>query len=132
MVQKKIGRYEIRDQLGEGGMGTVYLAYDPTLEREVALKVLQPLLYNQEPDFSIRFEREAKAVASLEHGSIVSLYDFGEGGEWLYYVMRLMKGGTLKQRIARGPLSLDETVSVLRRVGGALDRAHSRGLYTAI
>ncbi len=128
MAQKTIGRYEIRDQLGEGGMGTVYLAYDPKLEREVALKVLQPQLYMQEPDFSVRFEREAKAVASLEHGSIVSLYDFGEEGEWLYYVMRVMKGGTLKKQIARGPLSLDETLTILRRIGGALDKAHSHGI----
>ncbi|NCF64342.1 MAG: protein kinase [Chloroflexi bacterium] len=128
MARPKIGRYEIRNQLGEGGMGTVYLAYDPTLGREVAIKVLQPHLYMHDPDFSVRFEREAKAVATLEHGGIVSLYDFGAEDEWLYYVMRLMKGGTLKQRIARGPLNLDETVSVLRRIGGALDKAHRRGI----
>ena len=109
-------------------MGTVYRAYDPTLGREVALKVLQPQLHMQEAQFAMRFEREARAIASLEHGSIVSLYEFGEDGEWIYIVMRLMKGGTLGERLERGPMSLEETIGILRRVGSALDRAHSRGI----
>ena len=92
MMQQTIGRYEIRDELGEGGMGTVYLAYDPKLRRDVALKVLQPRLFLQDPDFSLRFEREVTTIASLEHSSIVPLHDFGEDGEWLYFVMRLMTG----------------------------------------
>ena len=69
MSELTIGRYEIRDELGEGGMGTVYRAFDPTLGREVALKVLQPQLYREDPEFSMRFEREARTIAALEHGS---------------------------------------------------------------
>ena len=128
MSELTIGRYEIRDELGEGGMGTVYRAYDPTLGREVALKVLQPQLYREDPQFSMRFEREARTIASLEHSSIVSLYEFGEDGEWLYIVMRLMEGGTLRERLEQGPLGLEETIAIVRRIGSALDKAHSRGI----
>ena len=102
MSSKTIGRYEIRDELGRGGMATVYLAYDPVLEREVALKVL-PTYFAHEPEFSARFAREAKTVAALEHNAIVSMYDYGEDGEWPYFVMQLMKGGSLKAKIERDP-----------------------------
>ena len=128
MMQQTIGRYEIRDELGEGGMGTVYLAYDPKLRRDVALKVLQPRLFLQDPDFSLRFEREVTTIASLEHSSIVPLHDFGEDGEWLYFVMRLMNGGTLADRIAQGPFALDVTITILQRIASALDKAHGRGI----
>ena len=74
MSGKMIGRYEIKGELGRGGMATVYLAYDPVLEREVALKVL-PTYFAHEPEFSARFAREAKTVAALEHNAIVSMYD---------------------------------------------------------
>lgn len=128
MTERTIGRYEIRDELGQGGMGTVYLGYDSTLEREVAIKVLSPQLFMQDAEFSTRFEREAKTIASLDHGSIVSLYEFGEDEEWLYFVMRFMKGGTLHDRIKSGPISLPDSISIFKRVGSALDKAHSRGI----
>jgi len=127
MNSKKIGRYEIRSELGRGGMATVYLAYDPVLEREVALKVL-PTYFAHEPEFSARFAREAKTVAALEHNAIVSMYDYGEDGEWPYFVMQLMKGGSLKEKIEQGPLSMAEAAKILKRIGSALDRAHSRNL----
>jgi predicted Ser/Thr protein kinase len=127
MSSKKIGRYEIKSELGRGGMATVYLAYDPILEREVALKLL-PTYFAHEPEFSARFAREAKTVAALEHNAIVSMYDYGEDGEWPYFVMQLMKGGSLKEKIEQGPLSLAEAVRILKRVGSALDKAHSRNL----
>jgi predicted Ser/Thr protein kinase len=127
MSSKKIGRYEIRSELGRGGMATVYLAYDPVLEREVALKVL-PTYFAHEPEFSARFAREAKIVAALEHHAIVSMYDYGEDGEWPYFVMQVMKGGSLKEKIEQGPLSMTEAARVLKRVGSALDRAHNRNL----
>jgi serine/threonine-protein kinase len=127
MSQKMIGRYEIVNELGRGGMATVYLAYDPTLEREVALKLL-PNYFAHDPEFSARFEREAKTVAALEHNAIVSMYDYGEDGEWPYFVMRLMKGGSLKERIEKGTMALSEAVEIVRRVAGALDKAHARGI----
>ena len=102
-MAKTIGRYEIREELGRGGMAAVYLAFDPKLDREVALKLMDQQL-SADPTFAARFEREAKTVAGLEHSAIVSLYDFGEAGGWLYLVMPYMKGGTLKQHIAEGPL----------------------------
>ena len=108
MNELTIGRYEIREEIGEGGMGTVYCAYDPTLGREVALKVLRPQLFMEDAEFAMRFEREARTVASLEHGNIVSLYEFGEDGDWTFIVMRLMKGGALGDRLRKGPMSLEE------------------------
>ncbi len=128
MTQHKIGRYEIRDEIGEGGMGTVYRAFDSSLEREVALKVLQPQLFANDPEFAARFEREAKIVAALDHASIVSIYDFGQDGEWLYFVMRLMAGGTLQGQIQQEPLTLGETIAIFERIGSALDKAHSVGI----
>lgn len=125
MSEKQIGRYQIKSELGRGGMATVYLAYDPVLERDVALKLL-PNYFAHDPEFSARFEREAKTVASLEHGNIVSMYDYGEDGEWPYFVMRLMKGGSLKERIAQGPMPLEEAAHIIERVAGALDKAHSK------
>lgn len=125
MSEKKIGRYEIKSELGRGGMATVYLAYDPVLERDVALKLL-PNYFAHDPEFSARFEREAKTVAALEHGSIVSMYDYGEDGQWPYFVMRLMKGGSLKDRIEEGPMDLAEAARIVSRVAGALDKAHSK------
>lgn len=127
MSEKKIGRYEIKSELGRGGMATVYLAYDPVLERDVALKLL-PNYFAHDPEFSARFEREAKTVAALEHGSIVSMYDYGEDGQWPYFVMRLMKGGSLKDRIEKGPMSLEEAARIVGRVAGALDKAHSKDI----
>lgn len=127
MSEKKIGRYEIKRELGRGGMATVYLAYDPVLERDVALKLL-PNYFAHDPEFSARFEREAKTVAALEHGSIVSMYDYGEDGEWPYFVMRLMKGGSLKDRIEKGEMSLEDASRIVSRVAGALDKAHSKDI----
>lgn len=108
-------------------MATVYLAYDPVLERDVALKLL-PNYFAHDPEFFARFEREAKTVAALEHAAIVSMYDYGEDGEWPYFVMRLMTGGDLKGKIERGPLSLEETARIFGRIGAALDKAHSKGM----
>ena len=128
MVQQTIGRYEIRQELGEGGMGTVYLAYDPDLEREVALKVLQPQLFMLDSEYAARFEREVKTITALEHGSIVSLYEYGHDNEWHYFVMRLMRGGSLRDRIEEGPLSLQDANQIVQRVGSALAKAHRKGI----
>jgi serine/threonine-protein kinase len=128
MEQTTIGRYQLRQELAQGGTGVVYRAYDPLLKREVALKVLWAHLFAGKPDLAQQFEREAEIIASLEHHSIIPLYDFGRDGEQRYFVRRFMKGGTLAARLAGVPLTLEETTGILVRVGSALQKAHSSGV----
>ena len=123
---QRIGRYEIRGEVGRGGMAVVYRAYDPNFEREVAIKVLPASL--TDPNLRRRFEREARTIARLEHGAIVPVYDYGEEAGQPFLVMRLMTGGTLTGRIKQGPLSLAEIGQIMERIGGALDEAHRQGL----
>lgn len=110
-------------------MGTVYLARDPRLDRDVAVKILRQQFYQDGPEFSARFEREAKTVASLSHNNIVPIYEFGDDGQWHYFVMPYMRGGSLRDRLQRGPLSLKEAAKIVERIGSALGKAHSKGIY---
>ena len=128
MQPEKIGRYEIKSELGRGGMATVYLGYDPRFEREVAVKVLPPELLHADPQFRLRFAREAKIIASLEHHSIVPVYDVGADDDQPYFVMRYMTGGSLSERIKAGILSVEEATRIIERVGPGLDEAHSKGI----
>jgi len=127
MIPSKIGRYEIKSELGRGGMATVYRAHDPSFKRDVALKVL-PREFLHDPTFRARFVREAETIASLEHPAIVPVYDFGEEDGQPYLVMRLMTGGSLADRIKKGPLPITEAVAILQHLGPALDEAHSKGI----
>jgi ABC-type transport system substrate-binding protein len=129
MFPAQIGRYEIKAELGRGGMATVYRAYDPRFRREVALKVL-PREFLHDPQFRARFEREAQTIATLEHSAIVPVYDYGEDAEagQPYLVMRLMTGGSLADRLEAGPLPLAEVARIFSRLAAALDRAHSKGI----
>src|SRR5712692_6058381 len=127
MTLTHIGRYTIQGELGRGGMASVYRAYDPSFKREVAIKIL-PREFLHEPTFRARFEREAQTIAALEHPAIVPVYDYGEEDGQPYIVMRLMAGGSLDERIERGPLSLQETLEILRTLAPALDRAHAMGI----
>jgi serine/threonine-protein kinase len=127
MNPEKIGRYEIKSELGRGGMATVYRAYDPRFERDVALKVL-PHEMMHDGSFRVRFEREAKTIASLEHAAIVPVYDVGEEDDQPYFVMRLMLGGSLADLIGKGPLSLQQAAKIMDRLGPALDVAHAKGI----
>lgn len=127
MIPEKIDRYQIKAELGRGGMATVYHAYDPRFERDVAIKIL-PREFLHDPQFRARFEREAKAIASLEHSAIVPVYDFGEDQGQPFIVMRLMSGGTLADRLQKGPLSLDDSIQILSRLAPALDAAHRQGI----
>jgi serine/threonine protein kinase len=123
-----VGPYEMKVLLGAGGMGQVYRARDPRLDREVAIKVLTDAL-SKEPGYLERFRREARAVAKLNHPNIVQVYDFGEQGDLTYLVMPLMTGGTLRDYLAhRRILPLSEALSIMEQVGGALQYAHERGL----
>lgn len=125
--KKTIGRYQIKKELGRGGMATVYRAFDPMFDREVALKVLpRELLHNSQ--FQKRFTREAKTIAKLEHAVIVPVYDVGEDDGQPYFVMRIMSGGSLADTVAKGPLSLEETAAILERIAGGLDYAHKKGV----
>jgi serine/threonine protein kinase len=127
MSMRTIGRYQIKAELGRGGMSTVYHAYDPQFKRDVAIKVLPPeLLHNTE--FRTRFEREATTIAALEHPAIVPVYDFGEQDGQPYLVMRFMQGKSLKERISQGPIPLAEASRILDRIAPALDYAHQRGI----
>lgn len=127
MSIKQIGRYEIRSELGRGGMATVYHAYDPNFERDVAIKVL-PEVFLHDPQFRERFTREAKMIALLEHPAIVPVYDFGESADQPYIVMRFMSGGTLSDRLKQEPMTLEETTQIINRLSTALDAAHAKGI----
>lgn len=128
MTPEKIGRYEITRELGRGGMAVVYLAQDPSMKRQVAVKVL-PRQFTFDSQFRARFEREAQVIAALEHPAIVPVYDFGEHDGQPYIVMRFMSGGTLGDLLRRrGPLSLAESARVFQAIAGALDEAHRKGI----
>lgn len=127
MEIRKLGRYEVQEEIGRGGMATVYRAHDPRFKREVAIKALPPEFLH-DPQFRTRFELEAQTIAALDHPSIVPVYDYGEREGQPFIVMRYMAGGSLSDRIAEGPLAIDESVAILRRIASALDHAHSLGV----
>ncbi|NWF62912.1 MAG: serine/threonine-protein kinase [Chloroflexi bacterium] len=127
-VPEKIGRYEIKGELGRGGFATVYRGWDPRFEREVAIKFLPPELIHSDPQFRLRFEREAKIIAQLEHPAIVPVYDVGEENNQPYFVMRYMNGGSLSERIKAHTFSIEEALNVLEQIAPGLDEAHSKGI----
>ena len=128
MSPEKVGRYKIKSELGRGGMATVYRAYDPSFDREVAVKVL-PREMAHNLIFRVRFKRELKMVASLEHPAIVPVYDVGEEEDGRqYFVMRYMGGDSLSDWIKRDPLSLQDTAIIIERLASALDYAHKKGI----
>ncbi len=127
MAIEKLNRYIIKGQLGQGGMATVYHAYDPSFERDVAIKVL-PEAMLQDPQFRTRFTREAKAIARLEHPAIVPVYDVGEENNQPFIVMRYMSGGSLADMIKQGPISLEKCIQILNRLAPSLDAAHAQGI----
>jgi serine/threonine protein kinase len=128
MQPEKIGIYEVKSELGRGGMATVYRAYDPRFEREVAVKVLPSELLHSDPQFRLRFEREAKIIAQLEHSAIVPVYDVGEADGQPYFVMRYMNGGSLSDRIKAGGLTMEDASRILGTIAPGLDEAHANGI----
>lgn len=123
----KLGPYEIVSPIGEGGMGEVYKARDTRLERTVAIKVLPEHIAKRE-DLRARFEREARAVASLNHPNICVLFDIGSQDGHGYMVMEYMEGETLAARIAKGAIPLDQALKYAAQIADALDRAHRAGV----
>ncbi len=128
MSPDKVGRYKIKSELGRGGMATVYRAFDPISNREVAIKVLPPeMLHNLVT--RARFKRELKLIASLEHPAIVPVYDVGgEDNHLPYFVMRYMSGGSLSEMIRKRKFSLRDAALIIERLASALDHAHSKGI----
>ena len=118
--------YSILRKLGQGGMATVYLAVQHSLEREVALKIMSPLL-NSDPSFAARFKREARIVAQLSHASIVPVFEVGEHQSCHYLSMEYLSGGDLKRRLLDGECDLNLSLQVCAALAAALDSAHRKG-----
>ena len=123
----RLGPYEIVAPIGAGGMGEVYKARDTRLDRVVAIKVLPSRLSSSEEGRK-RFEREAKTISQLSHPHICALYDVGREGETEYLVMELLEGETLGERLAKGPLPLEQTLRYGVEIADALDKAHRQGI----
>ncbi|MDX1378069.1 MAG: serine/threonine-protein kinase [Anaerolineales bacterium] len=126
-VGENIGPYRIIEQLGQGGMASVFKAYHAALDRYVAIKVLHPAI-NQDPNFEARFQREARVVAKLEHPNIVPVYDYAEHEKRPYLIMKFVEGQTLKARMDQGALTSDEVTRIVDAVGSALAYAHKQGV----
>ncbi|NDJ75896.1 MAG: protein kinase [Chloroflexi bacterium] len=134
MARKKLGKYEITDRIGRGGMAEVYRGYHASLDRYVAIKLLHPFLAD-DPEFKDRFENEARNVAKLKHPNIVQVYDFeyDAEGESYYMVMELIDGPTLKDRLfeltsAADQIQLAEAIRITKSSAEALAYAHQRGM----
>lgn len=125
MDNEAIDRYQIKEKIGAGGMGTVYRAWDRELERNVALKWL-PAYFSKDDTFTERFKREIRVIAHLEHQHIVPIYDVGESDGRPFIIMRLLEGGTLNDRIKRGDFLLADLVKAVEQIAGALAAAHER------
>jgi eukaryotic-like serine/threonine-protein kinase len=123
----KLGPYEIQSPLGAGGMGEVYRARDTRLDRTVAVKIL-PAHLSSNPEAKQRFEREARAVSSLNHPHICTLYDVGHQDGTDYLVMEFLEGETLAERLRRGPLPLQQVLKYGIEIGQGLERAHRTGV----
>ena len=124
---ENVGPYRIIEQLGQGGMATVFKAYHPNLDRYVAIKVLHPA-FRQDPQFFERFGREARVVAMLDHPNIVPVFDYADHNGQSYLVMKFVEGETLKAVIDRKWPSKEQILGIVRSVGSALTYAHSQGV----
>ena len=120
-------RYTNLEEIGQGGMGVVYKATDTTLDRDVAIKVILPH-FSSRPDFKESFEKEAKALANLEHPNIIPIYDYNSVKKGSYYVMALMTGKTLQDIISSGPMSADTFLQTARSLLAALGHAHANNI----
>jgi serine/threonine protein kinase/Tol biopolymer transport system component len=126
-VGATIGAYRIDCLIAAGGMGEVYRAHDTSLGRDVAIKVL-PAAFTSDTDRLVRFEREARLLASLNHANIAAIYGLEQVDEVRALILELVEGPTLEERIAHGPLPIDEALQIARQVAGALGAAHVKGI----
>jgi serine/threonine-protein kinase len=126
-VGSRLGHYDVTDLIGEGGMGQVYQATDTKLNRQVALKIL-PEAFASDPDRLARFQREAQVLASLNHPGIAAIYGLEEEGDTRALVLELVEGPTLADRIAQGPIPVDEALPIAKQIAEALEAAHEAGV----
>ncbi len=122
-----LAHYKLIEKIGEGGMGVVWKARDTTLDREVAIKTL-PASVAGDAESLARFEREARMLATLNHPNIASVYGLHEVGGLHFIAMELVPGEDLAERLARGPLAVDEAVDIARQIAEALEAAHEQGI----
>src|SRR3990172_8611815 len=127
LTGRQLGPYQITAPLGEGGMAAVYKAYQPSMERYVALKVL-PRQWSGDPEFVARFPQEGRGIAGLEHANILPVYACGEAEGYHYLVMRYVEGGTLADLMAGGSLEMRQILDVMRQEGEGLGYAHAQGV----
>ena len=128
VADQRLGKYQILNEIGRGGMAVVYRAYDPTLQRHVALKVLSPRLASEDQVIR-RFALEATTAANLKHSNIVIIHDVGRASGYQFLVMELIEGPTLREEIRNvGALPLARVVNISTQLASALDYAHQRGL----
>ncbi len=127
LSNKQLGEYEILDPLGIGGMGEVYRARDNRLDRQVAIKVL-PNEFTEDPERLARFEREAKLLASLNHSNIGAIYGYEEAGGQKFFVLELVEGETLAERLEKGPFPLRDALSIAIQIAEGVEAAHERGV----
>ena len=123
----RLGAYEIQSLIGSGGMGEVYRARDSRLNRDVAIKVL-PADVAADHDRLARFEREAQVLASLNHSNIANIHGVDDSSGTPALVMELVDGPTLADRIAKGPIPLDEALPIAKQIAEALEAAHEQGI----
>ena len=123
----RVGLYEIVEQLGRGGMATVFKARHTVLERDAALKFLD-LAFLEDPEFVKRFRHEARVIAGLDHPNIVPVFDFSEHDGLPYLIMKFVEGETLKVRLGRGRLTMAESAVMIRSIGSGLSYAHEQGV----
>ncbi|MFT5784224.1 MAG: serine/threonine protein kinase, partial [Candidatus Krumholzibacteriia bacterium] len=123
----RLGQYEVIAPIGAGGMGEVWRARDTKLDRDVAIKVLPPSM-TQDPERIARFEREAKLLASLNHGNIAVIHGFDNTDDIHYLVMEFVEGETLSARLERGPLPVEAALPMARQIAAALEAAHNNGV----
>jgi Tol biopolymer transport system component len=126
-IGTQLGSHEITALLGKGGMGEVYRARDLKLKREVAIKIL-PEEFARDAERVSRFQREAEVLATLNHPNIAAIHDLEESSGTRYLVLELVEGETLADRIARGPISIDEALVIAKQICEALEAAHERGI----
>ena len=127
LIGKSISGYEILQRIGEGGMATVYLARQQSMNRQVAIKVL-PRHFVKDDTYMERFRREVDIVSKLEHRNIIPVYDYGEYEGQPFIVMRYMPAGSLDDILQNGPLTTDTILKIVSQIAPALDYAHNKGV----